>query len=203
MSVRAIRPATSRRRLLLAGAIALAAGCRQREGVPAPVDSLAPTLAPTPTATVAPTPAPTPAETPMAGSVLQESSASDDGEPLIGEERERDPRSETVTIRVTVDPPRKAHVLWGRKDFGEAPLEIVRPRNSGPLDLVVNAPGYLPLHARAFTDRDDKLALRIYAAEEAPQLLGYRSEQKMTENRPQKAAPDRSRGDAKTGPKKK
>jgi hypothetical protein len=105
--------------------------------------------------------------------------ASDDEGPLVGEERERDPASSTVTIRITVDFPRRAgaHVLWGRKDFGEAPLEIQRPRNSGPLDLIVVAPGYLPLHARAFTDRDDKLSLRLFARADAPQLLGYRSDE--------------------------
>ena len=97
------------------------------------------------------------------------------GEALVTEERERDPRSDTIKIKVLVDARRQAHVLWGRKDFGLAPLEIERPRNSGPLDLIVVAPGYLPFHARAFTDRDDMLALHLYSPAEAPQLLGYRS----------------------------
>ena len=66
----------------------------------------------------------------------------DDGS-LVGEERESDPRSDTVKIKVIVDARRQAHVVWGRKDFGVAPLEIERPRNSGPLDLIVVAPGYL------------------------------------------------------------
>jgi hypothetical protein len=99
----------------------------------------------------------------------------DDGS-LVGEERESDPRSDTVKIKVIVDARRQAHVTWGRKDFGVAPLEIQRPRNSGPLDLIVVAPGYLPLHARALTDRDDVLSLRLYSAAEAPQLLGYRAD---------------------------
>jgi hypothetical protein len=99
----------------------------------------------------------------------------DDGS-LVGEERESDPRSDTVKIKVIVDARRQAHVIWGRKDFGVAPLEIQRPRNSGPLDLIVVAPGYLPLHARALTDRDDVLSLRLYSAAEAPQLLGYRAD---------------------------
>jgi hypothetical protein len=120
----------------------------------------------------------------------------DDEEPLVGEERERDPRSETVKIKIAVDPRRKAHVLWGRKDFGEAPLEIERPRNSGPLDLVVVAPGCLPYHTRVFTDRDDKLALRLYSEIEAPQIFGYRSVpepmQKSLEIAPKNASSRRS-----------
>ena len=103
-------------------------------------------------------------------------SAGGDDASLVGEERERDPRSDTVKIKVIVDARRQAHVTWGRKDFGVAPLEIERPRNSGPLDLIVVAPGYLPLHARALTDRDDVLSLRLYSAADAPQLLGYRPE---------------------------
>ncbi|MEA2699355.1 MAG: hypothetical protein QOI66_3626 [Myxococcales bacterium] len=94
-------------------------------------------------------------------------------ETLVAEERDPDPRSATVTIKVIVDRRRKAHVFWGRKDLGEAPLDLQRPRDSGPVDLVVTAPGYLPLHTRAFTDRDDKLFLRLFPAQEAPQMLGY------------------------------
>jgi hypothetical protein len=105
-----------------------------------------------------------------------DSTSSAGGDPvLIGEERERDPGSDTVKIKVLGAEKRQAHVLWGRKDFGVAPLEIERPRNSGPLDLVVIAPGYLPYHARAFTDRDDIISFRLYSAAEAPQLLGYRA----------------------------
>ena len=86
---------------------------------------------------------------------------------------EGNPTSETVTIKLVADPQRKARVSWGRKDLGFAPLEIERPRGSGPLDLVVVAPGALPLHTRVYTDRDDKLALRLYGEGEAPSLLGY------------------------------
>jgi hypothetical protein len=92
---------------------------------------------------------------------------------LVGEAPENNPASETVTIKLVADPARKARVFWGRKDLGLAPLELTRPRHSGPLDLVVIAPGALTLHTRVFTDRDDKLALRLYAESEAPALLGY------------------------------
>jgi hypothetical protein len=98
---------------------------------------------------------------------------------------------------VIVDQRRKAHVFWGVKDLGEAPVEIVRPRNSGPLDLVVNAPGYLPLHTRAFTDRDDKLALRLYSETEAPQLLGYRPDQEIPQNPRKKGPPENGQGQRK------
>jgi hypothetical protein len=109
-------------------------------------------------------PAPPPAAAP---------SASDD---LVTETPESNPNSETVTIKLVADQARKARVFWGRKDLGFAPLELQRPRGSGPLDLVVVTPGALTLHTRVFTDRDDKLALRFYAAADAPAMLGYRAD---------------------------
>jgi hypothetical protein len=95
---------------------------------------------------------------------------------LLEEEREENPRSEMVSIKIIVDQRRQAHVMWGVKDLGVAPLEISRPRSSGPLDLTVVAEGYLPLHTRAFTDRDEKISLRLYTDTEAQALLGYRPE---------------------------
>lgn len=78
-----------------------------------------------------------------------------------------------VTIRLSVDAHWKAHVFWGRKDLGIAPLQIQRPRGSGPLDLLIVADDALPLHTRVFTDRNSALAVRLYSESEAPGLLGY------------------------------
>ena len=78
-----------------------------------------------------------------------------------------------VTVKLLADANRKAHVFWGRKDLGLAPLEIRRPRGSGPLDLLVVAPGFLPLHTRVFTDHDDTLSVRLYDEEAAGGLLGH------------------------------
>ena len=78
-----------------------------------------------------------------------------------------------VTLKLLADANRKAHVFWGRKDLGLAPLEIRRPRGSGPLDLLVVAPGFLPLHTRLFTDHDETLSVRLYDEEAAGSLLGH------------------------------
>ena len=78
-----------------------------------------------------------------------------------------------VTLKLLADANRKAHVFWGRKDLGLAPLEIRRPRGSGPLDLLVVAPGFLPLHTRVFTDHDETLSVRLYDEEAAGGLLGH------------------------------
>jgi hypothetical protein len=95
---------------------------------------------------------------------------------LVEEAPEANPKSETITIKLVAEASRKARVFWGRKDLGFAPLELQRPRGSGPMDLVVLAPGALPLHTRVYTDRDDKLTLRLFSEGEAPSMLGYRAE---------------------------
>ena len=142
-------------RVLVLVLVLAVVACRREPSAAAPAAPVAPVAVPRPAPAVA-------------------SSADDQ---LVGEAPESNPTSETVTIKLVVDPARKARVFWGRKDLGLAPLELTRPRGSGPLDLVVVTPGALTLHTRVFTDRDDKLALRLYAANEAETLLGYRADE--------------------------
>jgi hypothetical protein len=153
---------TAPRRAALALALVAAGACgpAPREAAPAPVAVDAPP---------APAPARVQVPTPDASTTVAPTD-----EELVGEAPEANPTSETVTIKLVAEASRKARVSWGRKDLGFAPLEIQRPRGSGPLDLLVVAPGALPLHTRVFTDRDDKLALRLYPESDAPSLLGYR-----------------------------
>ena len=88
------------------------------------------------------------------------------------------PTGGTVTIKLLADARRQAHVYWGRKDLGVAPLEIARPRGSGPLDVLVQvAPDGVPLHTRVFTDRDETLAASLRrAARRAGYSAGQRRE---------------------------
>jgi hypothetical protein len=95
------------------------------------------------------------------------------------EEPEANPYSEQVTLKLTVSPPVKALVLWGAKQIahlepGKMDTEITRPRGSGPVDLEVKAEGYLPYHTRLYADRNDKLGVRLYRLEDAPNLFGYK-----------------------------
>jgi hypothetical protein len=99
-------------------------------------------------------------------------------EALKTEEPEVNPYSETVTLKLVVSPQVKALVLWGAKQMahlepGKMEAEITRPRGSGPLDLEIKTEGYLTHHTRLYADRDDKTSVRLYRAEEAPNLFGY------------------------------
>jgi len=132
----------------------LAGGCGPRAGA-GDAGPAVTVLPPAPEAPSAPAPAPLP----------------DDLDPAPLQAQGDD--AGTVKIKLSADSRRQAHVYWGRKELGVAPLEIVRPRGSGPLDLTVLAPECLPLHTRVFTDRDDTLSLRLYTEREASGLPGY------------------------------
>jgi hypothetical protein len=89
-------------------------------------------------------------------------------------------KPETVRITLHTVPARKAQVKWGAKLLGvipaPRPLIIERPRDSGPLDLVIRASGYLPVHTRAYTFNDSRVAVRLTPTHEKSRLFGYREE---------------------------
>ncbi|HJX62977.1 MAG TPA: hypothetical protein VJ860_03400 [Polyangia bacterium] len=85
-----------------------------------------------------------------------------------------------VHITLQTVPPRKAVVKWGRKTLGvipvPRPLVVVRPRDSGPMDLVVRVTGFLPVHTRAYTFSDSRVAIKLTPVEEKNTLFGFRAE---------------------------
>jgi hypothetical protein len=92
------------------------------------------------------------------------------------------PPAKPDTVRITIQtvPPRKAMVRWGSKSLGfipvPRPLVVERPRDSGPLDLVIRASGYLPVHTRAYTFSDSRVAVKLTPPAEKSKLFGYREE---------------------------
>ncbi len=91
------------------------------------------------------------------------------------------PPSDTVRIVFTIVPnTKKAMVFWGKKRLGiiapHAPLIVTRPRDSGPLDVVVKSDGYVTVQTRAYTFADSKISVKLTKLEEKNTLLGYREE---------------------------
>jgi hypothetical protein len=91
------------------------------------------------------------------------------------------PPSTTVKIVFTINPStKKAMVFWGKKRLGiiapHQPLVVQRPRDSGPLDVVVKSDGYVPVQTRAYTFADSKVAVKLTALDQKNTLLGYREE---------------------------
>lgn len=84
----------------------------------------------------------------------------------------------TATIMFQVSPSVRATVSWGKKQLGAIapgkPLYVTRPRDSGPLDVVVRANGYLPVHTRAHTFSDTKVIVKLTPPDQTATLLGYR-----------------------------
>jgi hypothetical protein len=86
--------------------------------------------------------------------------------------------SDQAHIYFTTVPGAYATVTWGKKLLGRiAPrqaLVVVRPRDSGPLDVVVRAAGYMPVQVRAHTFSDTRVAVKLTTVEQKSTLLGYR-----------------------------
>ena len=99
--------------------------------------------------------------------------------PVVGEPSSQK-AGDKVNITLQTVPPRKAVVKWGSKVLGlipvPRPLVVVRPRDSGPLDLVVHAAGFLPVHTRAYTFSDSRVAIKLTPVSEKQTLFGYRAE---------------------------
>lgn len=135
------------------GTSAVAAVAESGEAATAPAELAAPTGAPS----FAPTPA----------------APEPDG--IVAEVVEENLQAPNVRLRLEVVPKSaRAQVFWGRKNLGQAPLDLQWPRRSGPLEIVVRAEGYLDFHTRLFTDRDDRWVVRMVTPAERSSLLGYR-----------------------------
>jgi hypothetical protein len=85
----------------------------------------------------------------------------------------------TSQITFTTVPPARATVMWGKTLLGRiaphAALVVTRPRDSGPLDVVVRAPGYLPVHTRAHTFGDTTLSVKLTRPDQQDTLFGYKA----------------------------
>ena len=88
------------------------------------------------------------------------------------------PVSDKVRITFITVPMQKAMVYWGRRRLGpiapRQPLIVERPRDSGPIDVIVRAAGFLPVQTRAYTFADSKVAVKLTAPDQKKTLLGYR-----------------------------
>jgi hypothetical protein len=118
-----------------------------------------------------PTPSPAPAPAPIPAAT---------GAPALTPASSSAPR-DVVRIVFTVWPPKtKAFVFWGKRRLGmiaqRAPLTVERPRDSGPLDVVVHAEGFVPVQTRAYTFGDSKVAVKLTPLDQKKTLLGYREE---------------------------
>jgi hypothetical protein len=119
----------------------------------------------------------------MLAAISAEAGDRDAGAPAAGDAppAAAKPPSSTVKIVFTIVPSNKrATVNWGKKRLGvigpHAPLVVQRPRDSGPLDVVVRAEGCVPVQTRAYTFEDSKVSVKVTPTDQKNTLLGYREE---------------------------
>lgn len=80
-------------------------------------------------------------------------------------------------IRLTIrSVPNKALVAWGKQKLGPTPVQLERPRDSGPVDIVVRSDGYLPLHTRLYTFRNENMTVRLTKNADRMSILGAKKE---------------------------
>ena len=77
-----------------------------------------------------------------------------------------------ANVRISIRSSPRASVVWGRKTLGTTPLSVERPRESGPMDLVLYAKGFLTVHTRAYTFRNDSLSVDMTPVAKSGTLLG-------------------------------
>ena len=119
---------------------------------------------------------------------LAEAASPDAGSPDGGAPA---PLRATVRISIQTIPSMRADVRWGGKRLGIVnpkwrkdgnnrgkiqPFVLERPRDSGPIDIVVTAPDYIPVHTRAYTFTDAKLHVKMTEVVAKNTLFGYRQE---------------------------
>jgi hypothetical protein len=80
-----------------------------------------------------------------------------------------------VKIMVRTNPP-KVFVHWGKKKLGLTPLNFERPRDSGPVDLVLRLQGYFPVRTRAYTVKNDLVAVKMVKLENRMTVFGAKQE---------------------------
>ena len=90
-----------------------------------------------------------------------------------------EPLRTDARITFVTSPAVQATVSWGKTRLGvilpKQPLVVVRPRDSGPLDVVVRAVGYMQVTTRAHTFGDSRVVVKLTTLEQKSTLLGYKA----------------------------
>lgn len=130
----------------------------------------------------------------LLGACSHGSSRVEPGEPHIGTTHESSPADAAVAPTAATDPATptpppqptkvkiqirsspKAEVRWGKKNLGVTPVTIDRPRDSGPIDLILRSSGYFPVHTRAYTVKNDTVGVHLTKLKDRMTLFGAKAE---------------------------
>jgi hypothetical protein len=79
-----------------------------------------------------------------------------------------------VELSVRTDPGVTAQVYHGKELLGTTPLSLTWPKNTGALDLVISAPGHIPVNTRLYTYKSDKLTVKMFKDTQSHLVFGYK-----------------------------
>lgn len=77
-------------------------------------------------------------------------------------------------VKLTFRSTPSANVYYGKKLLGSSPVTIRRRKDSGPVDVVFRAAGYLRMASRAYSWSDDTVHVRLTPVSQAHTLFGYK-----------------------------
>ncbi|MEO6952898.1 MAG: hypothetical protein ABI321_13920 [Polyangia bacterium] len=89
----------------------------------------------------------------------------------------RPPSKIKIFVRTS---PTKMFVHWGKKNLGLTPLTVERPRDSGPVDLVLRGTGFFPMHTRAYTVKNDTISVKMVKLADRMTVFGAKAEVPVT-----------------------
>lgn len=96
-------------------------------------------------------------------------------------------------VKLTFRSSPSAEVWYGRKLLGTSPVTIRRRKDSGPVDVVFKAAGYIHTASRAYSWSDDTVHVRLTPRSQANTLFGYK---KPVEEDPEGGGDDEGEEDA-------
>ena len=83
-------------------------------------------------------------------------------------------KAEPVYVTLTFRSSPSAQVWHGKKLLGSSPVSIRRRKDSGPVDVVFKAAGYLKMNSRAYSWSDDVVSVRLVPVSSASSVFGYK-----------------------------
>ena len=83
-------------------------------------------------------------------------------------------KADPVYVKLTFRSSPSAEVWHGKKLLGTSPVSIRRRKDSGPVDVVFKASGYLKMNSRAYSWSDDVVSVRLVPTSAASTVFGYK-----------------------------
>ena len=80
----------------------------------------------------------------------------------------------TIELSIKVEPRVRARIYNGKEFLGVAPFTIRWPKDTGALDIVAKADGFITINSRLYTYKNDQVILKLVKESESYKLFGYK-----------------------------